>query len=237
MIGLLLVAVGLLALLLGALTLRSTGPGYRIARILGAAPHVTVGEAVEFARSDPRYLRVRGRIESDEEFPDENDRPLVFRRRRVDVSEGRGWRTLDETRLAVPFAVEERTASIAVDVEALGDGLVVIPKEAIGAAREVREGLPEGVPGGAVVRLRLEQLSAVEHAFVAGLATLDADGRPTITAGRGRPLILTPLDLPAAMRILAGGKQGRVRMAAISLVLGLVVLAAGLAVSVMDVLS
>ena len=59
---------------------------YRVGRLLAAAPLVEIDEASEMAAGRPRYVRVSGRITSDEEFPDENDRPLVFRRKRIDVA-------------------------------------------------------------------------------------------------------------------------------------------------------
>ena len=40
------------------------------------------------------------------------------------------------------------------------------------------------------------------------------DGVPTMTAGQGRPLVITTLDQPAAMRLLAAGYRPRVLGAA-----------------------
>jgi hypothetical protein len=64
-------------------------------------------------------------------------------------------------------------------------------------------------------------VSSVEHAIVIGYpVTIDAvTPGPTgvtarLTAGRGRPLILTVLEPSEAMRILAGGDAGRTRLAA-----------------------
>ena len=47
-----------------------------------------------------------------------------------------------------------------------------------------------------------------------------------MTAGLGRPLIITILDQPAAMRVLAGDRRGRVVVAAVALGAGLGLLAA-----------
>ena len=73
--------------------------------------------------------------------------------------------------------------------------------------------------------MTIEQLSAVEHATVVG-QPLQRDGGATMTAGLGRPLIVTILDQPAAMRVLAGDHRGRVVAATIALAVGLGLLAA-----------
>jgi hypothetical protein len=199
--------LGLACLLAGALLLRRL-PGYRIARLLRAAPEVSVAEAVAAAaEGEPRYLRIRGRITSDEEFPDEHDRPLVYRRRRLEVARLRGrWASVDDGREAVPFAVEERSAFIAVDAEALGEGLVVLPRIASGTAAEVMDRLPAEVDPESEVRFRVDQISAVEVATVAGVPRREGS-RVVIGSGLGRPLILTTLEVPAAMRVLGGGRS------------------------------
>jgi hypothetical protein len=55
-----------------------------------------------------------------------------------------------------------------------------------------------------------------------------ADGSIHLTAGLGRPLILTTLERPEAIRILGGGRTGRPLAAALMLAGGLVLLVAGL---------
>ena len=87
--------MGLLAAALGCVVaalvlLRSLGPRYRVGRLLAATPMLEIEDARELAAGPATYVRVTGRISSDEEFPDENDRPLVFRRKRIEVEEGRG---------------------------------------------------------------------------------------------------------------------------------------------------
>jgi hypothetical protein len=207
-VPLVLAVAALLPLFAAAVILRGLGRGYRVARILAASETVSIADAHALAAGPPRYVRVHGRVESDEEFPDENDRPLVFRRERLDLRRaGRSWTTLQEERVAVPFGIEERSAFIAVDVDALADGLVVMPRESVGRAADVADRLPAGVDGAAEVRLRIEQVSAVEQASVAGVPRPGPGGVPWLTSGTGRPLILTTLELSAAMRLLAEGRQ------------------------------
>ena len=226
--------LGLCALVCGALLLRSVGPAQRLGRLLAAAPEASIEDAIELAAGSPVYVRVSGRISSAEEFPDEHDRPLVFRRRRIEVSESnngnngsggrRAWRTLLDEREAVPFGIEARGAFIAVDTGALGEGLVTIPREASGTMADLPPDLAgpaaERLAGDAPARLRIEQLSAVEHATVCGRPLL-RDGGPALTAGLGRPLIVTTLELPAAMRLLAAGARLRVAFAAALILVGI----------------
>lgn len=223
-------ALGALAcLFVAVLLLRRLGSGYRIARLLAAAPEVSLAEIREVAGSgERRYLRTRGRVSSAEEFPDENERPLVFRRQRIERRVGGTWQILDEERLAVPFGIEDRRDFVAVDTEALGDGLVVIPRESQGTADELPDGLrarlSTAVTGDTPVRLRVDQVSAVEHATVAGMPRSAPEGT-VMTAGLGRPLILSTLDPSAAMRLLAGDGRRQAVIAAFALICGLGLLA------------
>jgi hypothetical protein len=223
-----LLALGGITLLVAAATLLHTlGTSYRIARLLASAEEVSIADAQSLARgTSARYVRVRGRVSSDEEFPDENQRPLVFRRTRLERGDGRGrWRRIDEDRVAVPFGVEHRAAFIGVDVDALGDGLVVIPRESVGTAADLPDERGAGLPGDAPVRLRIDQVSAVEQAIVVGVPTVVDAGVARMAPGLGRPLIVSTLDPRDAMRLLAAGRRGRVTAAAVLLLVGTALLA------------
>jgi hypothetical protein len=223
-------ALGLLAFGAAAVLLRSI-QGYRIARSLQAAPPVSVEEALALARAgEDRYVRVQGRVTSDEEFPDEHDRPLVYRRRRLSVEQPPGaWRTVSDERQAVPFGIEERAAFIAIDLGALGEGLVVMPRESTGRAEEIPGRLPEGVAPSSPVRLLVEQLSAVEIATVAGVPRRGVDHQAVMTGGAGRPLIVSGLEPAAAMRVLSAGRRRRLQAAAVLMVAGGSLVAVGFA--------
>ena len=233
MIGPLLVIIGAAILGAAAVLLRNVGPAYRIGRTLSAAPELALAEVVALASGadgGPRYVRTHGRISSDEEFPDENDRPLVYRRQRLQRRSGRAWATLDDDRVAVPFGIEDRQSFLAVDIDALGDGLVVVPREAVGVASDLPASmLPSGVilPSDAPVRVRIDQLSAIEQATIAGVPTLRA-GEPTLSSGAGRPLIVTSLAPDEAMRVLGSERRGTVQAAAAMLVAGAGCVALGL---------
>jgi hypothetical protein len=230
MIPVVLLVAGLAALGGAVLVLRSFGPGYRLGRLLATTRAVSVADAAALARAGSAgYVRIDGRIDADDEFEDEHHRPLVFRSRRIEVQSGGAWQTLDDAREAVRFGIRDGLEAVDVDTDALGPGLVVIPREALGTAADVPDRVPADLPPATPTRLRIEQVSSVEHAIVLGVPVVDADGTVRITAGRGRPLVLTTLEVPEAMRLLAGGRRARPAMAGALLIggLALVVLGSG----------
>ena len=223
MLPLVLIVAGVVACAAALVGLSRAGPAYRLGRTLSGAPSCAVGDVGAAALAGRRYVRVHGRIASEEEFPDENDRPLVYRRRRLELAEdplGRHWRILEDEVHAVAFGIEERGDYVAVEAADIDEGLVVIVRESTGTAADALDRVPPGTPPAMPLRHRLHQVSAVEHAFVAGRPTLLADGRPALTRGSGRPLILTTLEIPEAMRLLAAGHRRLVRAATLTLGLG-----------------
>jgi len=223
------IVLGLAAIALGSLLLRSYGPRARVGRLLAVTPVVSIADALALARAGRRrYVRIAGRIDADEELPDESAQPLVFRRVRVEARRDRAWRLLDETRTSVPFAVRDGLDAIPIDDAALGDGLVVVPREWEATAGEVPGQLPVELPPATPVRLRTEQLSAVDHATVLGVPANGPGGRPWMTAGTGRPLVVCALGDEEAMCILAEGDRRRPLVAAGALGAGLLLLAVGL---------
>lgn len=105
MIGLVLAGAGTAAFVIGVVLLNRGGPGYRVGRLLSVAPPLSLDEVAAAARAgEQRYVRTKGRVSSDEEFPDENDKPLVYRRQRLQArQDGRGWADVDDDRVAVPL--------------------------------------------------------------------------------------------------------------------------------------
>ena len=227
---------GLVALAAGAVVLRSFGPRYRIGRLLASAPQVTVGEALQLADADPRYVAVHGRIDAEEPFEDDAHRPLVYRRTRLEQRKGSsGWTAFEDYREAVAFQVSEGLDEIGIDTDALDSGLIVVRREAIGTAADVQDRAADLAPD-TPVRLRIEQVSAVEHAIAVGVPRRAADGEIRLTEGLGRPLIVTTLESSEAMRILAGGGTARPLAAAICLAAGLVLVSIGCIAAIIGVL-
>ena len=224
------VIAGLIALTGGAVVLRSFGPGYRVGRLLAGTPTATIEQAEALAEAGSSgYVRLEGRLDSADDFPDEHERPLVFRRRRLEAYRSGRWSVIEEDRQAVPFEIRDGLAVVAIDGDALDEGLVVLPRESLGTAAEAPDRLPAGLPPSTPVRLRIEQVSSVEHATVVGVPRRRADGTTVLTAGLGRPLILSTLEQVEAMQLLAGGRRGRPLAAMALLVGGLLLLALGLA--------
>ena len=149
--------------------LRTFGSRYRVGRLLATTPKVTVAEAVEMARAGRRaYVRVDGRIDTEEDFEGPDHQPLVLRRVRLEVRDGRRWRTFEDHRQVVPFTVNEGLDTIAIDTDALDAGLVVVPRESVGTAADLADRVPRDRRRRPPVRARIDQLSSVEHAIVLG---------------------------------------------------------------------
>ena len=113
-------------------------------------------------------------------------------------------------RRSVPFQVSGALEHIGVDADAIDDGLVVVTRESEGTAADVPDRVPAGTPPTTPIRLRVEFLSTIDHALVLGVPTATPDG-PVMTAGLGRPLIVTTLEPAEAMRLLAEGRQTTTR--------------------------
>jgi hypothetical protein len=237
---LLLGAAGVVALGIGGLVLRTFGPRLRVGRLLATTPRVSIGEALELAASGRRrYVRIDGRIDAEDEFEDDAHRPLVYRRTRLEARTGRDWTALEDHRQAVPFEIREGLDAIGVDADALDAGLVVVRRESVGVAAELPERVPPGLPGTTPVRARIDQISSVEHAIVlgvplpAGTSTVapSTGSAPVarMSAGLGRPLVLTVLEPPEAMRVLAADGGTRTRFAAVCLAAGVALIVASLA--------
>jgi hypothetical protein len=223
---------GFVAFVAGVAILRTYGPNYRIGRLLATTPEVAVAEARALASGRARYVRIAGRIDAEDEFEDEAHRPLVFRRTRLQLRRDGRWVSFEDQRERVPFEVRDGLEAIGVDDTALDTGLVVVPRESVGTAADVADRVPTGTPAETLVRLRVDQVSSVEHAIVLGVPALDPAGEPQLSAGLGRPLVLTTLDPEEAMRVLAEGGRRRILLATACLAggLGLVTIALVLAV-------
>ena len=240
MAPLLLGAVGVVALGIAAAILRSFGPGYRIGRLLAVAPRVSIAEAVRLAESGRAgYVRIEGRIDSEAEWEDADHRPLVLRRTTFDwrpAGSGGAWTPFDSNLEVVPFVIREGLDEITVDAGAATQdaagaalGLVTVPRESIGEARDIDAMAAAGIDPRAQARLRVEHVSTVDHASVLGVPIRAAGGGFAIGPGMGRPLILSTLEGDEAMRALSGGATTRSRLAIACLVVGGVLIMAAVA--------
>jgi len=129
----------------------------------------------------------------------------------------------------VPFGIESRDSFIAIDSAQLGPGLIVVPRESEGVVADLP---PKAAPSTPTdpktpARLVIEQVSAVEHATVAGVPVRDVDGKPQMSSGLGRPLILTTLELPEALRLLGTGRRLAALLSAVLIVVGVMLVGVG----------
>ena len=220
---LLALGVGLIALSVWAS--RRGGTRARSARLMAGLAPVSPEEALLVGEN--RYLAVQGSIDAAEAFDDENHRPLVYRRERVLVREGDTWRELERAVRSVQFFVTSSSASIEIDAELLGDGLVVIERqwegsvaELVASGRTFKEAatstlvaeLAANAPA-LTARVVLEQISTLDRGTVVGLLR-----NGTLTAGgAGQPLVLTTLDRRDALRILGGEARGSLAVSLLTL--------------------
>src|SRR6267143_3677262 len=143
---LLLVAAGVLAVVGGIAILQTFGSRYRVGRLLATTPSVDLAEALSIAAGGrPRYVRIAGRIDAENEFEDVNHRPLVFRRTRLEAQRAGRWVTFEDSREIVPFEIHEGALAIAIDGAAIDNGLVVVRRESIGAAADLADRAPDGM--------------------------------------------------------------------------------------------
>jgi hypothetical protein len=233
----LLVVVGVGLLVAGWLLMRRLGPASRVGRILAATSTIPVSTACQLAVAGrARYIGVTGRIDAEEAFEDELHRPLVLRRTRLELRTGAGWSAIEDDHRTVPFEIVEGLDRLTVAGDQLDTGLVVIVREAEGTAGEIPDRVPSGTPPSTPVRLRVEQVSSVDHVTALGVPFDDPDRGPTLGPGLGRPLILTNLDRDEAMRVLAVDRRSTTRAAAVVLAGGLVAIVGGLAWMTVDAL-
>jgi hypothetical protein len=236
-IPLLLIVGGGVALVAAWWLLRSMGPGARVGRIIAVTKTVPVSEALAAAASgSPRYLGVLGRIDSAEDWEDEEHRPLVLRRRRLELRNGSRWEAFEDQREVVPFDISEGLDRIAVDGEALDAGLVVVTRESVGTAADIADRVPEGTDPATPARLRIHLLTSVDHAMVLGVPSMDPQRGAILRPGLGRPLILTNLEPKEAIRLLADGHRGTTKTISVLLGVGAAAVLAGIAWVVIDAL-
>jgi hypothetical protein len=242
---LLLGAAGVLALGVAFAILRSFGPRYRVGRLLAVVAPIPIAQAIRIAEAgETRYVRVDGRIDSDEEFEDDVHRPLVLRRTTAQWGDGGArallsasgrWRSEEEPDLQLaPFVIREGMDEIDVDGGAIREGLVVVPRVSMGKVGGLGDRAPADWDPEWDARLVIEQVSSVEHATVLGVPRRSVDGRTVIGPGLGRPLILTTLERDEAMRVLTGGAAGRSRLAIGALAVGAALVAAAVVWWILD---
>lgn len=221
----LLLAIGVGLISLSVWASRRGGTRVRSARLMAGLAPVTPREALLVGEG--RYIAVQGSIDAAEAFDDENHRPLVYRRERVLVRDGDTWREVERAARSVRFFLTDPSASIEIDAESLGDGLVVIERQWEGSVAELAASgrtfrdaatatliakLSTDAPA-LTARVVLEQISTLDRGMAVGRMQ---DGR--LTAGdAGQPLVLTTLDRRDALRVLGGESRRGLAVSALAL--------------------
>ena len=175
---------------------------------------------------------------SEADFEDDAHRPLVFRRTRLEIRDGKRWRSLDDRREAVPFQVNEGLDSIAVNHADLDAGLIVLPANRSGPPPTSRNAcLPGTAPTTPAPAAGPARLERVEHAIVLGVPSLDEQGVPL---GSARASVARSSSRRSrsdeAMRILAADHARRPLVAAIALAVGLILVTVGVVWAIAEAL-
>ena len=242
----LLVPIGAALAAIGLLLSRRTDTRTRIGQLLASLSPLSPSEALRVAAArngSVPYLAIKGSIDAAEIFEDEHHRPLVFRRERVSVADGAGWRVIDEAVRRLPFVVSDPSSAIEIDVDGLAEGLIVVERRWEGSVAELHAAgrdyqssetaslvaaLASSDPGRRA-RVGLEQISSLDRAIAAGALI---DGR--LRAGAGRPLVVTTLERSEALRLLGGeGGSGLMRSTTILALIatGVLLLLSGVALT------
>ncbi len=213
---------GFVALVAGVLVLRTYGPSYRVGRLLASTPEVSVAEAREprrrpaalrpGQRPDRRRGRVRGRRAPAAGLPPDAA-PGASRWRAGSRSRTAGSASSSRSATASRGSSSTTRPSTAGSSSCRANRSAPPPTSPI-ASRRARHPMTP-------VRLRIEQVSSIEHAIVLGVPGLDEAGEPRLSAGLGRPLVLTTLEPDEAMRLLTDGESRRPLVAAACLAAGL----------------
>lgn len=228
---LVLVLVGLIATVAGAVLLRAAGARPGLARRLAGPPEVSVGSLADPAAPRGRAVRIRGRIRCREPLKVGGGERLVAFHRDVEVRVGGRWRTIERMRETRSFELWDRDGSLPLDPALAAEPLISIPSVWRGDASELAEPHASAVSRlaerhgarAAEARSTTRTINVTDELLV--LARPAGDGeRPRLEPPEGG-FVITNLALDDAMRLLGGSPRRRVAMAIVAVVGGLGLLA------------
>jgi hypothetical protein len=214
--------VGLVVGGLSLMTLRRSEAHPGMARRLAGPRQLKVGELLD-GELPGRPVRVSGRVRCPDPLDAGDGEKLVAFHRDVDVRVGGRWRSLERLRETRSFDLWDHDGSIPVDPAAAAEPLVTIPKVWRGHPNVLEEPHASAVARlaerhGPVeeARATTRTVSITDRLLIVGQPVRDEAGGVRLDAPPGG-LLLTNLEIPDAMRILAG----RSRRAATGSVIGL----------------
>jgi hypothetical protein len=202
--------IGALLLIGCALLIRWSGAQVGMARRLGGAPGVRVGELFDVDQLPERPLRVAGRARCNDPMITEKDERLVAFHRDVEVEAGPGeWRRIQRLRGTPSGELGDHDGSARVDPALAAEPLVAIPHVWIGAPDELDETFQPAIARLAAThgkprraRAETRMLSVVDRLLVLGTVRREG-GRPTLAPPSGG-FVMSNLELDEAMRLLGG---------------------------------
>ena len=206
-----LLVAALLAILAGAIQMRRSGARTAVARRLAGARGVAVGELDELDADPPRPLRVAGRVRCPNPIRTQRDEQLVALHRDVEVLTARaGWRSIERIRESRGFELWDHAGAISVDAAHAAEPLITIPYVWQGDPAELDETYRAAVDrlaaehgGVRAARATTRTINTIDRLLVLADVERGAGGRAALAPPRGGYLIST-LELPDAMRLLAG---------------------------------
>jgi hypothetical protein len=213
------VVVGAIALAV----LRASDARPAMARRLAGPPEVKVGHLLDLEPLPGRAVRVAGRVRCREPLDTGDGEKLVVFHRDVEARVGGRWRALERLREARSFELWDHDGSLTLDPARAAEPLITIPKVWRGRPDQLVEPhasalarLVERHGPATEARATTRTLNVTDRLLVLARPTRGAGGKVRLEPPEGGYLV-TNLELPDAMRILAGHD----RRAAVGGVIGL----------------
>ena len=238
-------AAALLAAIFGVAQVRRSGARTALARRLAGARELAVGDLADLPRDPIRPVRVAGRVRCPAPIQTQRDEQLVALHRDVEVLTARGgWRSIERVRESRGFELWDHAHAVSLDAAQAAEPLITIPYLWEGDAAQLDdsyqpavERLREEYGGVSAARATTRTINVIDRLLVLADVERDEVGRLRLRPPGGGYLI-SSLELPDAMRLLAGpGRRllmlgAAVIAAGVALgLIGMVLLVAGLAVA------
>jgi hypothetical protein len=229
------VAFGSVLAAAGLLAIRSSGAEMRLARRFAGARSYRVADVLRLAAPPGRPVRVAGRIRCPDPIRTSGGERLVLLHRDVEVRvPGIGWVLVERLRQARAFDLWDHAGAVPVAPDVVAEPLIVIPDrwhgqpaelpaELVPAVREVA-GHRAAEPDAA--RAETRRVSVVDRLELLAEVDRDGQGATSLRPPRGG-LVVSNLELDAAMRLLGGPRRRRLLAGSAAVAIGLVLIVAG----------
>jgi hypothetical protein len=233
-IGLGAAAAGAVLASAGLLAIRSSGARMGLARRFAGAQGYHVADVLRGA-APGRAVRVAGRIRCREPIRTSGGERLVLLHRDVEVRvPGAGWLPVQRLREARPFDLWDHAGAVRVAPDLVAEPLVVIPDRWQGRPEELPAELAAAVREIAArlgaepdaARAETRRVSVVDRLELLADVGHDGHGAAALRPPRGG-LVVSNLELDAAMRLLGGPRRRRVLAGSAAVAIGLLLVTIG----------